>query len=208
MDENLISKKDLLSETGISYGQLYRWKRKNLIPEEWFIKKSSYTGQETFFPRKEILERVEKIKDFKEDVSLDDLADIFSPQVSQMFLTEKEILDKNIVSQMTIDIYNLNHKGEHTFSFQQLLYISIVEKFLSSGEAGVEEGRIILDTLEESYKNFQDKSCDVLLIRKFGIALCLLLNIPNEFYIEKGAKLVLKLNAAECVEELKRKLML
>ena len=34
----LISKKDLLAETGISYGQLYRWKREQLIPEEWFIK--------------------------------------------------------------------------------------------------------------------------------------------------------------------------
>lgn len=49
MDEKLISKKELLRLTGISYGQLYRWKRKNLIPEEWFIRKSTYTGQETFF---------------------------------------------------------------------------------------------------------------------------------------------------------------
>lgn len=48
MEEELISKKDLLDETGISYGQLYRWKRKQLIPEEWFIRKSTFTGQETF----------------------------------------------------------------------------------------------------------------------------------------------------------------
>ena len=41
---SLISKKDLLTTTGISYGQLYRWKRQGLIPEEWFIKKASYTG--------------------------------------------------------------------------------------------------------------------------------------------------------------------
>ncbi|MDP4177450.1 MAG: YhbD family protein [Bacillota bacterium] len=208
MDENLISKKDLLSITGISYGQLYRWKRKNLIPEDWFIKKSSFTGQETFFPRKEILERVEKIKNFKDDVSLDDLADLFSPQMYQVFLTQEDILNKNIVSQMTMDIYNANHKEESGFSFQQILFLYIIEKFLNSGEAGIEEGKVILTTLEENYKNFNDKSCDVFLIRKFGIAVCLLSMIPNEFYIEKGAKLVLKVNAAECVEELKRKLML
>ena len=35
-DPNLISKKELLDQTGISYGQLYRWKRKGLIPEAWF----------------------------------------------------------------------------------------------------------------------------------------------------------------------------
>lgn len=49
-EENLISKKEVLSQTGISYGQLYRWKRKGLIPEEWFIRRSTFTGQETFFP--------------------------------------------------------------------------------------------------------------------------------------------------------------
>ena len=37
MLEELISKKELLELMEISYGQLYRWKRKNLIPEEWFI---------------------------------------------------------------------------------------------------------------------------------------------------------------------------
>lgn len=51
MEEDLISKKQLLDLTGISYGQLYRWKRKQLIPEEWFIRKSTFTGQEPFFQR-------------------------------------------------------------------------------------------------------------------------------------------------------------
>ncbi len=54
-DPDQISKKDLLELTGISYGQLYRWKRKGLIPEAWFVKKPAFTGQETFFPRTEIL---------------------------------------------------------------------------------------------------------------------------------------------------------
>ena len=60
---DLISKKELLAVTGISYGQLYRWKRERLIPEEWFIKQSAYTGQETFFPRQQILSRVQTILD-------------------------------------------------------------------------------------------------------------------------------------------------
>ena len=35
MDEELISKKELLETFGISYGALYRWKRMGLIPEAW-----------------------------------------------------------------------------------------------------------------------------------------------------------------------------
>ena len=73
-DEHLISKKDLLARYGISYGALYRWKRKGLIPEEWFIKRSTVTGQETFFPYKLVCERIELIQSQKEDVLLDELA--------------------------------------------------------------------------------------------------------------------------------------
>lgn len=70
----LISKKDLLQRYGISYGALYRWKRKGLIPEEWFVKKSTVTGQETFFPQDLICQRVELILSQKEEISLDDLS--------------------------------------------------------------------------------------------------------------------------------------
>ena len=77
-EENLISKKQLLEKYSISYGALYRWKRKGLIPEDWFIKKSTTTGQETFFPKDLITERVEMIIAKKEDVLLDELAEKIS----------------------------------------------------------------------------------------------------------------------------------
>ena len=73
-NEQLISEKELLERYSISYGALYRWKRKGLIPDEWFIKKSTVTGQETFFPEKLVCERVEMILSKKEDVLLDELA--------------------------------------------------------------------------------------------------------------------------------------
>ena len=73
--EDLISKKALLLEAGISYGQLYRWKRKGLIPEAWFVRRSTFTGQETFFPREAILERIRWIQGMKTDAALDELAE-------------------------------------------------------------------------------------------------------------------------------------
>ncbi len=76
MNENeMISKKDLLDKYGISYGTLYRWKRMGLIPDEWFVKTASPTGQQTFFPKRLICERVELIQSVKDDLSLSSLAD-------------------------------------------------------------------------------------------------------------------------------------
>jgi DNA-binding transcriptional MerR regulator len=81
-DEHLISKKDVLEQMGISYGQLYRWKRKGLIPESWFIRRSTFTGQETFFPKDRIVERIRRIKDMKGEHALDDLAEVISEHVN------------------------------------------------------------------------------------------------------------------------------
>ena len=72
--EDLISKREVLEQYGISYGALYRWKRLGLIPEDWFLKRSAVTGQETFFRREQICPRVEWILKGKEEMSLEDLA--------------------------------------------------------------------------------------------------------------------------------------
>lgn len=77
--DDLISKKDLLLETGISYGQLYRWKRERLIPDSWFDKRALFTGQETYFPRTLILERVHFIMTHKDTHSLSELKNLLSP---------------------------------------------------------------------------------------------------------------------------------
>jgi hypothetical protein len=206
MEEDLISKKDLLQATGISYGQLYRWKRKNIIPEDWFIKKSSFTGQETFFPREKILERISKIKDMKEDLSLDDLAERFSPKPSEVFMSSSELLERNIVTKNTLDIYKTMHRDFEKFGFEQILHMSILEKFLMSGEVSFDEGKSILGNLEQNHNNFKGRDCEIIFIRKLGIGISMLLLVPGEFYMESTAKLVLRVNVSRFIEELKLKL--
>lgn len=78
MDE-WISKKDLLAETGISYGQLYRWKREGLIPENWFVKRAVPSGQETYLPREMILNRISFILKYKDKHPLSELHQMLSP---------------------------------------------------------------------------------------------------------------------------------
>ena len=74
MEEELISKKELLEQYQISYGALYRWKRMGLIPEAWFLRRSAPTGQETYFRRAQICPRIELILQSKDRVSLEALA--------------------------------------------------------------------------------------------------------------------------------------
>ena len=95
MDIQFISKKELLVECGITYGQLYRWKRKKLIPDEWFIRKSTYTGQESFFPREKILKRISDIQKYKNTYSLDELAEILNKDNTPK--DEKKINNESLI---------------------------------------------------------------------------------------------------------------
>jgi len=118
-----ISKKDLLRETGISYGQLYRWKRQNLIPEEWFIKRSSYTGQETFFPKDKILERIKTIQHLKDRYSLDDLARMLSPETTGINYPVDKALSREIMDYSSAEIFrDKMRKGFCTFWEVCLMY--------------------------------------------------------------------------------------
>jgi hypothetical protein len=203
MDENLISKKELLEITGISYGALYRWKRKNLIPEEWFIRKSTFTGQETFFLKDKILDRIAKIKEMKEGLSLDDLAGIFSPSLTEKSLSKDELIKRSIVSRSTMDFLARLYGSVEVFPFEKILYARVLDKALQSGDISLEEGKLLLETLEEHYNKYEGKNCELAFLRKMGLSTCFLVSSPCEYYFETGAHIVFKISIASCIEELK-----
>jgi hypothetical protein len=207
MDEELISKKELLELTGISYGQLYRSKRKKLIPEDWLIRKSTFTGQETFFPRGKILERLDKIKGMKDDLSLDNMAEMFSPELADILLKKEDMLSREIVSKTSIDIYEKSYGEVGVYSFDKILYLAVLDRFLESGAVSIEDGGNILKTLEEYYPQFKDKQCDMVFARKLGVSICFLVSSPNEIFMEKNVRLNQKVSLHKCIESLKLKLI-
>ncbi|MGA8941238.1 MAG: YhbD family protein [Thermoactinomyces sp.] len=206
MDSELISKKELLEETGISYGQLYRWKRKNLIPEEWFIRKSTYTGQETFFPREKILTRVNKIKDLKDDLSLDEIALMFSPQLTEVVLTEEEIRKHQIVSDMAMELYRSIENKAEPFLLEPLFYLFVVDEFLQTGEMSQEEGKHLFNFLKSNYSRFQDKNAELFFIRNMGVATFFLASETKDICFESHVKIVSRILLVEKLEKLKSKI--
>lgn len=118
-----ISKKDLLKLTGISYGQLYRWKRQGLIPEEWFIKRSSYTGQETYFPKELILARIEKIIELKDQKSLDEIHEILHNQHTMIDYEIQTLKDRELLKyQVLYTILN-----EDSLRFDTIVLLKLLD---------------------------------------------------------------------------------
>lgn len=123
----LISKKELLMITGISYGQLYRWKREKLIPEDWFIKQPSFTGQETFFPREKMLNRVKAIQELKDRYSLEELSKILSPEVAERNFTLEDLSKISEVNGGLIPAFTDGFKKNNFTFIEVLIMVAISE---------------------------------------------------------------------------------
>ncbi|MBT3318399.1 MAG: YhbD family protein [Clostridia bacterium] len=207
MNEELISKKELLEKTSISYGQLYRWKRKGLIPEDWFIRKSTYTGQETFFPRSQVLSRIDRIKNMKDDVSLDDLADVFAPKQSTGKQTPDSIVERGIVSADVMALFIEARGDDKDLEFGEMLSLYIFGTVLSSGDVNLSEAKQMLDVYHTSAIKHGDTASEMYLTRKLGTFSCFALSPPVKICFDKDTKLVRRIDINAAMEELKLKIV-
>jgi DNA-binding transcriptional MerR regulator len=203
MENELISKKELLEAASITYGQLYRWKRKNLIPEEWFIRKSTFTGQETFSPKDKMVERIEQIQSLKEELSLDELAEMLSSRSSEKLIAKEDIIKKRIVPRNILAHY-LEYIGDQSeYDFAQVLYLYILGKLLETGEISLEEGIELIQVLQEHYAKGKGQECELWIVRKMGVSLFLLTVGAGEAYWDARVRVMTKVSIASCIQELK-----
>lgn len=204
MDQDLISKKDLLVQCEISYGQLYRWKRKGLIPEEWFIRRSTFTGQETFFPRDKILPRIERIRGMKEeDLSLDAIADTLAPtMVSDIALTPDELRERGLVSDVALDLFLERRAETGPLLFGELLAVSVLDGLLSDGEIGIDEGRSLVEAMSAGIVATQGRDFELVLMRKLGLSAWLLVPAGCDVIFEPAARVVVRRSLGEAAVQL------
>lgn len=207
MEEELISKKEILDMTGISYGQLYRWKRKELIPEEWFIKKSSYTGQETFFPREKIINRINKIIDLKDDMPLDDLAVMFTNKPKVDDVSEEYLIEKEIIREETLPIYKDIFREKEEYNFKDVLLMDILQREFDLGKLTIGEIEVILKLINKEYKSIEEKDGTLYIIRRLGIGICVVA-YREKIIVDDGSKIIGEINIKNIIENLKMRLTL
>ncbi len=204
MEENLITKKELLELTGISYGSLYRWKRKNLIPDDWFIRRSTFTGQETFFPRDRIIERIEQIQQLKDGMSLDEIAETFSPVLLEASLSAHEVVRVSVASQMVLEIYVAESNNSGPYNYNQLLELYLLSRLLKSGELGREDALSAVKMAKENLALAADGGLKLVVVRKVGMAVSVLAEESGRLCFEGDAKRIFELPIGVLMADLKQ----
>lgn len=201
MSEELISKKVLLQEMNISYGQLYRWKRKKLIPEEWFIKKSVFTGQETFFPKVKIMDRITKILELKDEVSLDKLAEQFSCNLSELNISRDDLVSLSVIPNNIINIFEKNIIKKEEYGEKELFSLFLYEKLLNSGKLNIDEVNEVVLSVFNGYNQLKEEN-NLLIKRKFGVLFYYVLDRSSEVIKDEAAVEVFKIEIKEILENI------
>lgn len=187
-DEQWISKKDLLALTGISYGQLYRWKREGLIPDRWFDKRASFTGQETYFPRGLILERIQFILENKDRCTLPQLAELIRPNPRSCRFTPRHFENRPEFFPGVPLMFRLT--GQDSLDYGQALAALIA----SEPQGLCESERELFCTCLLSWPLMTDSGAAILLIRRCGTLLPLYMRPECHLDLPKDAQVLYKLS--------------
>ena len=95
-----------------------------------FINKIFSTEQETFFPRKKIIERVQTILECKDGISLDELAYKFSKNIKDILINKTYIIDKNIVSSSIVNLFEEFMGSNEKYDEKSLLALMVFKEMI------------------------------------------------------------------------------
>ncbi|MBA4495211.1 DUF4004 family protein [Paenactinomyces guangxiensis] len=205
MGEELISKKELLSLTGISYGQLYRWKRQKLIPESWFIKQATTTGQETYFVKEKILKRISFILNNKEKYSLEELASILSPTFTDRRFPAEELrkipwLDEGVIDQFQ------QHGPKDYFTFMEMIVLAIMSKWKQQWKLEEKEMSEWAASIKKWLPQLKNTSYRLIMCQKNREKLYLLADQNASFFLDDRTQELETADLDEWGKELHRRL--
>ena len=199
-----ISMKDLLKTTGISYGQLYRWKREGLIPEEWFVKRSSPTGQETYFPQEKILKRIHAIQQLKDSYSLEELARILTPEVSNRLFCEEDL---EHFDELDIDVAAdfMDAMSKDSFVFLEVLVMIALSQAMVDSAITEEERTHAVSFLSKRMSELHSADYVLELLQAQGHLYILLKKEGSEVYLDDGLVAIRSIHLNELSNAIKLK---
>ncbi|MCH4153411.1 MAG: YhbD family protein [Saccharofermentans sp.] len=207
MDDKLISKKELLSLEQISYGTLYRWKRQGLIPESWFIHRATDIGQATFFPEEKIVARIERIKELKNELSVDQMQELFSANVESFKIPLKDFRDLELVGKMAVTAFTSVFPKKDVLDFNDVFGMYVVDHLMKLSGIYLEDGKQVLRLLCKYLSAEASKEYQLLLLRKMGVPMTVLVRGGDEILLEDNTEVIACANLGEFEEALKDQLI-
>jgi hypothetical protein len=197
-----ISKKEALREMAISYGQFYRWKRMGLIPESWFQRRATFTGQETFLPRLKLLDRIRRIKELKDCYPLEEIAGILSPDAARVSYQRVDVVAMELLLPQTRHI-SPGLAEQEEFLFLDLLGLALVRRLVSAARLPEEQIRLAVETLQTRVDGVEPEAGERYLVILCKQETYLAALHTGKFLCDHATEVVASVSLNELTEEVK-----
>ncbi len=207
MEEQLISKIELLKVANISYGTLYRWKRLGLIPESWFIHKATEIGQATYLPREKVLARIERIQELKNELTVEQMQELFSANVRSFKIPLKDFRELDLVSKIAITAFTSIFPLKEYLDFNDVFSMYVVDHLMKLSGFYLEDAKQVLRLLCKYLSKETSKDYQLLLLRKMGVPMTVLVKGDEEILLEDNTEIVACANLVEFESALKNRLI-
>lgn len=207
MEELLISKQDLLRVTHISYGTLYRWKRLGLIPESWFIHKATDIGQATYLPREKVITRIERIKELKSELTVEQMQELFSANVKSFKIPLKDFVELNIVSKLAVTAFTSIFPTKDHLDFNDVFSMYVVDHLMKLQGFYLEDAKQVLRLLCKYLSRETSKDYQLILLRKMGVPMTVLVKGDEDILLEDSTEIIACANLTEFESALKNRLI-
>ncbi len=204
-EEGYISKAEVLRRTGISYGQFYRWKRMGLIPEAWFHRRSTFTGQATFLPTDKVLPRVERILALKDAHGLDEIAEMLSPDLARKSYSGDELAAMDWIGDRARELYVPIGPADRPHTFEDVLCLTVIEELLAAGGLADEQIALAAAAVKDRLGELGDGADRSLsLLARDGVTVAAVHRGPCLF--DKETRILTRLSLDSLIEQIKVRL--
>lgn len=178
-----------------------------LIPENWFIHKATETGQATYFLKDKILPRIDRIKELKGELSVEQMQELFSANVESFKIPLKDFIDLDIVGKMSLTAFTSVFPDKNMLDFNDVFGMYVVDHLMKLSGIYLEDAKQVLRLLCRYLSVEASKDYQLLLLRKMGVPMTVLVSGEDQILLEDNTEIIACANLVEFEEALKDRLI-
>ena len=179
----------------------------NLIPECWFIHKATATGQETFFPKDKIFARIQRIKELKRELTVDQMRELFSANVKSFKIPFNDFVGLELVSKLAVTAFASVFPEKKMLDFDDVFGMYVVDHLMKLSGIYLEDAKQVLRLLCKYLSVEASKEYQLLLLRKLGVPMTVLVKGEEDILLEDNTEVIACANLVEFEEALKDQLI-
>ena len=142
----------------------------------------------------------------KDDISLDDMANMFAKKDSDKKYDVEVLMLKEAISENTKNIFEQVYKSE-AIGKKELLILNIIENYLIKSVITMDELKQIISVIDSSFDRLYNDESKIYLFRKLGVSFVIGCKSYKDVFFESDIVKILDIDLVREISEISKKII-